>query len=161
MSSGADQWFALPVSGAFVSHEGQVKRYIIVGYSNPDPSELPNHLGFCLPLVHRGAPGVEPSLLACFDPESVVPVSNGLYWEEDELKYDQLEDWDRFWKPLEQCLWTPGGGEINSECQGASNEPCPKQSRRTLDEILYKDALTAHVRWWSESMEKRLDEIQG
>jgi hypothetical protein len=35
----------------------------------------------------------------------MVPLSKGLYWEGDELKYDPLEDWCRFWEPLKRGLW--------------------------------------------------------
>src|SRR5271168_1045577 len=107
LSCGAYQWASTAVSGICVSDDKRSRQYLLVGYSNPEPEGLPNSLCFCFPVfIYRRAPGAELKHLVCFAPESVVPLSQGLYWEEDQLKNDSLEDWDRFWKPLRGCLRT-------------------------------------------------------
>src|SRR5260370_1205923 len=97
LSFGTHQWISVPVTGIYISNENRSRLYLIVCYSNPDSTGIPNHLCFCLPLiVDRSDPGGGLKLLACFAPESIVQLSKGLYWEGDELKYDILEDWCRF-----------------------------------------------------------------
>src|ERR1700738_3862240 len=51
LSRGAHQWISLPVTGIYLPSETRSRLYLIVCYSNPDPSGLPNHLCFCLPLI--------------------------------------------------------------------------------------------------------------
>lgn len=97
MSSEVDQWVVRPVSGLFVSTEGVVKRFVLAAYSNAGPEELPNPLVFALPLtIQRRHQEAEPALIVCFDPKSIVPLCRGLYWHEDDLQYDPVEDWNRF-----------------------------------------------------------------
>ena len=153
MSLRAHQWIARPVPGIFVSLEGNVRRYVLAAYSNPHPAQLPNTLVFGVPLIiHRVHPGDEPELRACFDKKSIVPLSIGLYWKDDDLKYDQLKDWNRFWNPIEKCLQTPPAEWL--ECQKA-NDVCRNETdRRTLDGISYRDSLCAYVTQWSQSKEK-------
>ena len=98
-------------------------------------------------------------MLACFAPESIVPLSKGLYWEGDELKYDILEDWSRFWEPLKRCLWTEEKQYSEYRCDGS--EPDVEREWRTLEGISYKDSINAVAKLWSESKEKIQNEIQG
>lgn len=150
----------MPVTGIYVSTENRSRLYLIVCYSNPDPTGLPNHLCFCLPLiVDRSDPASGLKLLACFAPESIVPLSKGLYWEDDELKHDFLEDWFRFWEPLKRCLW-PLETEQPSRYPGDENELGPETERQTLAGISYKDSINALVKSWSESKEELENEIQ-
>ena len=104
LSHGAYQWASTTVSGIWVSNDYRSRQFLLVGYSNPEGGGvLLNALCFCFPVfIYRPAAGGELKHLVCFAPESVVPLSKGLYWEEDQLKGDALEDWDRFWKPLRQ-----------------------------------------------------------
>lgn len=44
MNQGAHQWLTLPSAGTFISLDGEIQRYLIVGYSNPDSTGLPNAL---------------------------------------------------------------------------------------------------------------------
>jgi hypothetical protein len=98
-------------------------------------------------------------LLACFAPESIVPLSRGLYWEDDELKEDLLEDWSRFWDPLKHRLWE-SENELQSECQEDRAELDPNAQRLTLAGTSYKDSIDAVVKLWSESKEELEYEIQ-
>jgi hypothetical protein len=160
LSCGAHQWVSVPVTGIYLSNENRSRLYLIVCYSSPDPTGLPNYLCFCVPLfVDRSDLRSGPKLLACFAPESVVPLSKGLYFEGDELKYDPLEDWCRFWKPLKRCLWPPERGPY-SDCHGKRNGRDPEQERLTLEGISYKESVYAVARFWSESREELQNEIE-
>jgi hypothetical protein len=160
MSSGADQWIARPVSGLFVSVEGEVRRFVLAAFSNADPSDLPNPLVYGLPLtIHRNHPEAEPELLVCFAPQSAVPLARGLYLEDGELKYDPLEDWRRFWSPIEKCVFAREAAD-HPPCQKTGNDYRIEQQRRTLEGISYEDSLRAYVLWWGQSKESIQDAIQ-
>jgi hypothetical protein len=159
LSCGPHQWVSVPVTGIYLSNENRSRLYLILCYSNPDPTGL-NHLSFCLPFfVDRSAPGGGIKLLACFAPESMVPLQKGFYWEGDELKHDPLEDWCRLWEPLKRCLWPPEEGR-RSESQGKENELDPGHERLTLEGISYKESVHAVARFWSESKVELQNEIQ-
>jgi hypothetical protein len=159
MSSGADQWVARPVSGIFVSLEGEVRRFVLAGYSNPQPDELLNPLVFGLPLnIHRDHPEAEPALIVCFDPKSIVPLCKGLYWEEDDLQYDPLEDWDRFWSPIRKWVSASAAAE-RSDCDEVRGLRDSERDRRTLEGISYRDSLCAYVTWWAQCKETLQDAI--
>jgi hypothetical protein len=158
LSCGVHQWVSVPVTGIYLSNENRSRLYLIVCHSNPDPTGLPNHLCFCLPLfVDRSDRGLR--LLACFAPESIVPLSKGLYFEGDMLKNDPLEDWCRFWVPLKRCLWLPENRR-HSERQGNDYGRDPEQERLTLEGISYKDSVYAVAKLWSESKEELQNEIE-
>jgi hypothetical protein len=158
LSCGAHQWVSVPVTGIYVSGENRSRLYLIVCHSNPDPTGLPNHLCFCLPLfVDRSDCGIK--LFACFAPESMVPLSRGLYWEGDELKHDFLEDWCRFWEPLKRSLWSQEKAR-RSESHGNGNELDQEREMLTLEGISYKDSINAVLKLWSESKEDLENEIQ-
>jgi hypothetical protein len=159
LSCGAHQWVSVPVTGIYLSNENRSRLYLIVCYSNPDPTGLPNHLCFCLPLiVDRSDPVSGIKLLACFAPQSMVPLSKGLYWECDELKYDPLEDWCRFWEPLKRGLWAEE--RQYSERQGDGNDSDVDRKRLTLEGISYGDSINAVATLWTESKEDLENEIQ-
>jgi hypothetical protein len=160
MSSGADQWVARPVSGLFVSPEGEVRRFVLAGYSNAQPTELPNPLVFALPLtIQRRRQEAEPALIVCFDPKSIVPLCGGLYWEEDDLQYDPLEDWDRFWSPIRKWVSESAAAAERSDCDEVRDVRSTDRQRRTLEGISYKDSLCAYVTWWSQNKEKIQDAV--
>jgi hypothetical protein len=81
------------------------------------------------------------------------------YWEGDELKHDLLEDWCRFWDPLKRCLWAPDEGR-RSENHSNGNQLGHEWEGLTLDGISYKDSINAVARYWSESKEDLVNEIQ-
>jgi hypothetical protein len=159
ISRGAYQWSSATVSGIWVSNDDQSRQFLVVGYSNPEPGGLPNSLCFCFPLFICGpGAGGELKRLVRFAPESVVPLSNGLYWEENQLKVDALEDWDRFWKPLSGCLRTRELRQ-NAESVADNGELRTEPGVLTLEGVLHKESVTAVVRFWSQSRERLQDEI--
>jgi hypothetical protein len=109
-------------------------------------------------IVDRSDLGGGLKLLACFAPESIVPLQRGNYWEGDELKYDPLEDWCRFWEPLKRCLWTEKSENSEHQCDG--NEPDVDRKMLTLGGISYRDSINAVAKLWSESKEELENEIQ-
>jgi len=158
---GAHQWASLAVSGICVSNDERSRQYLLVGYSNPELGGLPNSLCFCFPLFrYKSARKGELTHLVCFAPESVVPLSNGLYWEEDQLKGDALEDWDRFWNPLSGCLRTE---ELRQNVESAADngELWIGPELPTLEGVPYKESVDALVAFWSQSRERLQDEIGG
>jgi hypothetical protein len=159
MSSGAYQWVVRPISGIFVSLEGEVRRFVLAAYSNPQPTELPNPLVFALPLtIQRRHEEAEPALIVCFDPKSVVPLCGGLYWHEDDLQYDPLEDWDCFWSPIREFVSASATAE-RSDCDEVRDLRHTQGDRRTLEGISYSDSLCAYVTWWAQCKETLQDAI--
>lgn len=159
MSQGADQWMSLPSSGVFISSEGEIRRYLLVGYSNPDSSGLPNALVFAFQLI-SDKPTVQavPTHQCCFAPKSIVPLSRGLYWVDDELVHDRMEDWRRFSQPLQKCLSHTKTLE-QSNCGDARSERCVGAEKRTLENAEYKDSLLAQLTWWSQCEGRLQDAI--
>jgi hypothetical protein len=149
MSQGAHNWMSVVVPGAIFSSDGEPRSYVIIGYSNPAMG-LPNDLCFLLPLVKLGGSRESNSdLLVRFSPRSTVPLTHGLYWEEDgNLKCDPLEDFDRFWAPLKQRL-CPQIMQRHMDL----HESEPNWDEQTIDTISFKKALAAHMIWLSQSTE--------
>ena len=46
----------------------------------------------------------EDGLIVCLHIYMRKPIREGLYFEEDELSGDFVEDWEKFWRPLEAAL---------------------------------------------------------
>ncbi|NYF53970.1 hypothetical protein HDF12_004369 [Edaphobacter lichenicola] len=160
LSRGAHQWASMAVSGICVSNDERSRQYLLVGYSNPELGGLPNSLCFCFPLFrYNGARERELKHLVCFAPESAVPLSNGLYWEENQLKGDALEDWDCFWKPLSGCLRTDELRQVESAAD--NGELRVDLEALTLEGVSYKESVSALVAIWSQSRERLQDEIGG
>jgi hypothetical protein len=150
LSYGVQQWTSSPVMGIRVPSEPQLRGYLVVCYANPDPTGLPNHLCFRVPLVTgRDASGRRRILLACFSPESIMPLSRGSYWEDHELKYDALEDWIRFWKPLRRCFWPDE--DKPDDNWGEGNQYNPEVESLTLAGTSYKDSINALICWLSQT----------
>src|SRR4029077_14233083 len=101
MGHGAEQWVGLPLAPSFATTEGEVQKYFLVGYSNPDPTNLPNPLVYLVPIeLYQASDGSQPKLFCSIGPDLIVPLSKGLYWSGDALRYDQLKDQARFCGPL-------------------------------------------------------------
>lgn len=104
MSVEQHQWAAAPIPYIVSANDGASRRYVAIGYSNPDPYPNPNYLAFLFPMFAHGiAPSYAPreeDLLVCLHPSCGTPLSRGLYVEDGEMKYDMLEDWNRCWRPL-------------------------------------------------------------
>ena len=137
MSHGAEQWIGLPLAPSFVTTEGEVQRYILVGYSNSEPTNLPNPLVYLVPIeLYQASDGGQPKLLCSIGADLVVPLSKGLYWSGDVLRYDQLEDGARFCGPLMKQLSQPVPTPVWG-CTGTSERWNPDTDRQTMDGIAY------------------------
>lgn len=101
ISSGAHQWSAQLIPRALADRHGHYRNYVAVGYTNPDIPHMPNMLCYLFPLVENElSEGVRPNALVCLHPTGAIPLTRGLYFEDDRLGADILEDWNRFWEPL-------------------------------------------------------------
>jgi hypothetical protein len=107
MSHDAHQWASMIVPGTFPDHEGRPQSFALIGYSNPDPTAwLLNPLCFIVPLVCLGGEVKDDlPLLVSFSPKTMTPLTRGLYYEDGDVKYDCLEDWNSVWRPIKQRLW--------------------------------------------------------
>jgi hypothetical protein len=109
MSGGIHQWVAIPVPYIVPTRDNEPRGYITIGYTNPQDIEIPNYLTFLFPMVKcTQRPATFDNLLICLHPSAAIPLSEGIYLEEGNVKLDTLEDWDRFWKPLSNALATKG-----------------------------------------------------
>jgi hypothetical protein len=69
MNRSTHQWAVVTVPGIFLLRDGEPRSYVLVGYSNPEASGLPNFLCFMLPLVALGGyMGTEPLLIVSLSP---------------------------------------------------------------------------------------------
>jgi hypothetical protein len=154
MSHGDEQWVGLPLAPSFATTDGEVQKYFLVGYSNPDPTNLPNPLVYLVPIELYQAPdGSQAKLLCSIGADLIIPLSKGLYWSGDELRCDQQEDQARFCGPLMKQLVQPVPTPVWG-CSGMSERRKPDTDRQTMDGILYRDALCAVLRRWSESKQQ-------
>jgi hypothetical protein len=160
ISRGPHQWLVRPLTGIFVSCEGEASRYLLTGYSNPKASGLPNNLVYAIPLSHfRAHREVDIELRVCWSPATAIPLLRGLYWKDGDLRYDPEKDMCRFWKPVERSLWEPAAAEP-SKREEASKEPRKGPETLTLDGIAYIDSLTASLKWWAQKKEILQNAIQ-
>ncbi|HZL26070.1 MAG TPA: hypothetical protein VFC39_06025 [Acidobacteriaceae bacterium] len=151
ISLGPHQWAMRPVSGIFVSINGEVARYVVAGYSNPKASGLPNNLVFGIPLnIHRGDAEASPELIVCFDPSSVIALLRGLYWTGSTFEYDPARDWDRFWSPVAAVV--AGTVAING-VDGRTVKASPDEGGQTLDGISYTESIASCLKWWAHCQE--------
>jgi hypothetical protein len=60
--------------------------------------------GFLLQLFGKQWPFGEDGLMVCLHIHTRKQVRRGIYLEDEELKWDGIEDWERFWRPLEAAL---------------------------------------------------------
>ena len=98
------QWALQPLPHD-VPKNGRAQPYVMIGYTNPDLGELPNHLCFLFPIALEPIdPKDERRTLVCLHPSTAIVISHGLYFEGDQVKQDVLEDWRAFWTPLGQSL---------------------------------------------------------
>lgn len=154
MSHDAEQWIGLPLAPSFVTTEGEVQKYILVAYSNPDPSNLPNPLVYLLPIeLYQSSDGSQPKLFCSIGADLFVPLSKGLYWTGDVLRYDQLKDRARFCGPLMKQLSQPVPTPVWG-CPGTSERWNPDTDKQTMDGMAHRDALCALLTRWSESRQQ-------
>jgi hypothetical protein len=137
MSHSRHQWAVVTVPGILRLRDGESRSNVLVGYTNPDPSGLPNYLSFILPLVALGGgSGPDRELIVSLSPRTMTPVSKGLYFEDGNLKYDLMEDWARVWHPLKQELWP-------DECMLKQSTKHKKVFDVATPELRDRDSMTA------------------
>lgn len=159
LSYGSEQWLGLPLAPYFMTAWGEVQRYILVGYTNTGPSNLPNSLVYLIPIEkYQGSLDRHPKLLCTIGPDHIIPLSKGLYLLDDELKYNQQEDMNRFCQPLLEQLSLVVPSLIWDHAQ--TSESAEQRMRsQTLDGLTYRDALCALLTTWSESRQHIQNEI--
>jgi hypothetical protein len=79
------------------------ERCVIIRYSNPSGTDLPNEISFRFRCLSYDDP-FGPIWLVCLHPSLAEPVRGGLYFDGENLKSDFLEDWRRFWQPIKKAL---------------------------------------------------------
>lgn len=104
MSSGPHQWTANLVHDERTS-DRLTTSYVEIWYSNPGLMGMPNELCFAFPTFYDAD---EPeAALVCLHSALVEGIQMGLYFEGDQLLWDPLEDYERFWPPLRKALCEP------------------------------------------------------
>jgi hypothetical protein len=106
ISSGAHQWTAHLARATDDRVIGWPKLCVQVWYSNPGLVDMPTQLCYRFPAFPHDIIGDESDSLVCVHASLMDPVAQGLYFEDDELKDDPLEDFGRFWEPLWEVLHT-------------------------------------------------------
>jgi len=103
ISDGPHQWTANLEHE--VRNEWQTRRQfsVRIQYTNPEFEDMPNDISYLFPAIVDSL-FWQPNVLVCLHPSLAVPMVKGLYFERDQLKYDLLEDWDRFWTPMRKSL---------------------------------------------------------
>ena len=159
LSSGAYQWTVLPVTGLSFTDPRWSSRYAIICFSNPDPTGIPNHICYCIPLFpDRTGPRGIAKLLACFATRSIIPLSGALHWEEDELDMDDFKDWLVFWGPINQCFW-PLDLSPESESPATPGERQSEMPSATITGVSWRDSVEELARHWTESQEAVMKKI--
>ncbi len=163
MSRTTHQWAVVTVPEIFLLRDGEPRSYVLVGYSNPGASGLPNFLCFMLPLVALGGcTKTEPLLIVSLSSRSMLPLTKGLYFESGDLKYDEMEDWARVWYPLKQELW-PDESELKPLAKDVNWFEISNlhDTISATAENLYREELVAFITALSKSEEVILDAVQG
>jgi hypothetical protein len=78
---------------------------VIIGYTNPVYTDLPNALLYEFPCLQRNPLTCEESWVQILlHPVAASQRAFGLYFNEDGIKQDRLVDWENFWSPLHEAL---------------------------------------------------------
>jgi hypothetical protein len=102
ISNGNHQWAARLTKQRFRTNTGELRRHVMIGYTNPMPGDpIPNYLCFAFPVA------IEPvnrknanDTFVCLHGGLASAVVEGLYLEEGEVKRDCLGDWTGSFDPL-------------------------------------------------------------
>jgi hypothetical protein len=133
MSHDAHQWGAIPIPGTYRRGNGSPESYALIAYSNPEPPGLLNALCFIAPMVALGDGGAdEPELIVCWSSHTIEPLTNALYIEDGEIKYDLLEDFERVWSPIRKRLWPEYWDQFDTTTNNF-NEPRDIPDQRSED----------------------------
>jgi hypothetical protein len=159
------QWAVVPVPENFPSSGDERRSFAIVGYSNPNSSNLPNALCFLLPMFALGGHGdAQQELIVSFSGQSCLSMTKGLYFEDGDAKYDCLEDWFSVWRPIKAALW-PEPGELCVSTQDLVwFEAVTSRYEDMLDvlpEDIYRAEFISYLTTLSISKEMILETIGG
>jgi hypothetical protein len=81
--------------------------WLTLFHSNPTPGQMTDEISFQVPvLLSTLLRWKEESALVCMHPETIRPLIEGLYLENNRVVGDFMEDWTMFWEPLKQALLT-------------------------------------------------------
>jgi hypothetical protein len=84
---------------------GKETFWLTLFHSNPSPDQMTDEISFQAPvLLASVAQWREESALVCLHPEVIRTHLEGLYLENDRVVVDFMEDWNMFWRPLNQAL---------------------------------------------------------
>jgi hypothetical protein len=99
--------------------------WIILNCAWPVPRQTTDELTFALPVLSETvSPGQEEDALVCLDADTLQPVQEGLYLEDDRVLGDFMEDWELVWPALGKAL-----AEYTSHASARLNAPiCGKQA---------------------------------
>jgi hypothetical protein len=149
MSHGAHQWLVVPVPGIFLAPGKEPRSCALVGYSNPDGTSLPNHLCYLFPAVAlAGHSENEPKLLVQLEPGWMPALSRGLYWHEENVKIDPMDDFFKVWIPLKRCLGLLDGADADGE--DIEHDSGCEQDVEMDYSAACREALSAHLIWLSQ-----------
>jgi hypothetical protein len=85
--------------------ERSLRTGVIIGYSNPVYTDMPNTLMYEFPCMQRNSLTCDESwILILLHPVAANQRAFGLYFNEDGIKQDRLVDWENFWSPLHEAL---------------------------------------------------------
>lgn len=130
----------MPLAPYFTTARGDVQRYILVGYTNAGPSNLPNSFVYLIPIeMYQGSGDRQPKLLCTIGADRLIPLSKGLYWLGDELRDDQHEDMNRFCQPLLKQLSLPVRSPISGHSHSSESAE-QRTKRKALDGLAYRNA---------------------
>ena len=81
--------------------------WLTLFHSNPTPSQMTDEISFQVPvLLSSVLRWKEEFALVCLHAETIRPLMEGLYLENNRVVGDFMEDWTMFWGPLKQALLT-------------------------------------------------------
>jgi hypothetical protein len=86
------------INAEFVRYKGAW--FAEIRHENQEIQDMPNAIHYLFPVIED----IGADSLICLHPSAAIPTVHGLYFEEEELKHDLLEDWERFWDPLKSAL---------------------------------------------------------
>jgi len=105
ISHGPHRWAVEIVQKRLHSGKGELQSYALIGYTNPAMIDMPNYLSFLFPIAFDAEGWWDGAgTFICLHPSEAIAVAYGLYFEEEDLKRDCLEDWILFWSPLGESL---------------------------------------------------------
>jgi hypothetical protein len=109
ISHGSRRWW-IDSNITFLRNPGEPTLWLTLFHACPISDQMTDELSFQVPVLHVSVVrGKDESALVCLHPETIRPHMEGLYFENDRVVGDCLEDWHLFWEPLKRALLTAPG----------------------------------------------------